>query len=102
MLGESLRHEDQRGAGRGIVDCEERLQEIKTITGDGVRDWTERRRLAPSDGPAAGTVDTGRLQLHDIASMATLEGRLSLDLATRHNALPMPKITGTKRVNLGG
>jgi hypothetical protein len=28
--------------------------------------------------------------------MDILEGLLSLDLATRHNALPMPKITGTK------
>jgi hypothetical protein len=102
MLGEPLRHEDQRGAGRGIVDGEERLQEIKTITGDGVRDWTERRRLARNGGAAAGTVDTCRLQLHDIASLATLEGLLSLNLATRHNALPVPKITGTRQVNFRG
>jgi hypothetical protein len=102
MLGEPLCHEDQRGPGGGIVDGEEGLQEIETITGDGIWDRTERRHLARNGSPAAGTVATGRLQLHDIASMATLEGLLSLDLATRHNALPMPKITGTRRVNYRG
>jgi len=94
---------NQRGAGGGIVDRKEGLQEIETIAGDGVLHRAERGRLARSGRrPAAGPIAAGKLQLHDIGRIATLEGPLSLDLATRHNALPMPKIIGVKPVNFRG
>src|SRR5262249_49254239 len=82
----------------GIVDGKEGLQEIKAVPGDCVRNRAERRRLARRGGPAPASVAAGRMQLHDIARIATLEGPLSLDLATRHNALPMLKITEVKLI----
>ncbi len=99
-LGEPLREQNQRGAGGGVVDRKEGLQEIETIAGQGVRDRAERGCLTRSSSrPAAGAVAAGRPQPDDIAWIATLEGPLSLDLPTRHNALPVPPITGTRWVN---
>jgi hypothetical protein len=102
ILREPSRQENQRGPGGSIVDCKEGLQEIKTVAGNGVLHRGERGRLTRSDDRSgAGSVAAGRLQLHDIGRIATLEGPLSLDLA-RHNAFPMQKITGKSWVNFRG
>jgi hypothetical protein len=87
LLGEPLRQQNQRGTRSGIIDSEERFQQIKAITGDGVvlTRQVQRSRLSRGGCTASGSITASGLQRHDIvAYAATIEG--PLDLATRHNA----------------
>jgi hypothetical protein len=89
LLGEPLRQQDQCGACGCIIDGKERFQEIKAIAGDGVmlKHRIKCSHLSCGGCTATGSIAPGGLQRHDIiAYAATIEGPLSLDLATRHNA----------------
>src|SRR6266853_240110 len=87
VCGDPLRQEHQRGARSRIVNGKEGLHEIKAIAGECVR---RKRHDVQGRHPSGGcrgaprSISAGRLQLHDITYIATLEGPLLLDLATRH------------------
>jgi hypothetical protein len=90
--GDSLRQQDQCGACGRIVNRKESLQQIKAVARDRVGPkWHCVKRGRPSGRIRASGVSADRLQLNDITYIATLEGRLLLDLARRHHALPMSK-----------
>jgi hypothetical protein len=90
--GDSLCQQHQCGSCGRIVNRKESLQQIKAVACDRVRlKWHCVNRRRPSGRIRASGVSADRLQLNDITYIATLEGRLLLDLARRHHALPMSK-----------
>ena len=92
MPGDSLRQEDQCGSCGRIVNRKEGLQQVKAVARNRVRlKWHCLKRRRPAGRVRAPGASADRLQLNDIRYIATLEGRLLLDLATRHHALPMSK-----------
>jgi hypothetical protein len=93
VSGDSLCQENQCGSCGCIVNRKEGLQQVKAVARDRVRlKWHRVKRRHPGRIRACRhAACASRLQLNDITNIATLEGRLLLDLATRHHALPMSK-----------
>lgn len=94
VRGDPLRQDDQCGTRSRIVNCKEGLHEIKAVAGHRIRlkrHYVQRRRPSGCGRAAPRSISTARLQLHDIANIATLEGLL-LDFATRHPAYPRGKL----------
>jgi hypothetical protein len=90
--GDSLRQQNQCGSRGRIVNRKESPQQVKAVARDRVRlKWHCVKRRRPSGRIRASGASADRLQLNDITCIATLEGRLLLDLARRHHALPMSK-----------